>query len=377
VERDLKLLWFALLCVMYGFGVYSACFFNFATEVLKIKPHEIGIVESIRETPGFLCVLVSALCMNIAEPVVASLAFALMVIGTGAYAWIKNVHSLMFWSFVWSVGIHTWMPLQSSMAMSLAREGEKGKRLGQTACVGSLGSVCGMLTVLIFGNAMEYGTWFLLGSGAMAIAAVTMLFVRRDIGHPDKPRFVWKRRYRLYYALTFLEGCRKQVFFTFALYALTKVYHTQLRTIALLMVVNSVVNIVGAPRVGRLIDRIGERKILIASYCALIFVFLGYALIRHAHALYVLYCLDNLFYLSTTCLTTYLQKIAEPEDVMPSLSLGVTFNHTAAVIVPLVGGFLWASLGYPITFMGGAFVVAVSLLLATRVPVSHPFRGQS
>ncbi len=326
------------------------------------------MVESIRETPGFLCVLVAALCMRFAEPVVASLAFALMFIGNAAYAWITTVTGLMFWSFVWSVGIHTWMPLQSSMTMSLAKEGEKGKRLGQTACVGSLGAVCGMLTVLVFGHAMSYGSWFLYGSSAMAVAAVTMLFVRRDIGHPDKPRFVWKSRYRLYYALTFLEGCRKQVFFTFALYALTKVYHTQLRTIALLMVVNSIVNIFGAPRVGRLIDRIGERKILVTSYLALIFVFLGYAAIKNAHALYVLYCLDNLFYLSTTCLTTYLQKIAEPEDVMPSLSLGVTLNHTAAVLVPLVGGFLWASLGYPITFLGGAFVVAISLVLATRVP---------
>lgn len=368
MDRDLKILWLALLCLMYGFGVYSACFFNFATEILRIKPHEIGIVESIRETPGFLCVLVTALSMHIAEPVVASLAFCLMVIGTGAYAWIKSVHALMIWSFVWSVGIHTWMPLQSSMVLALAREGEKGKRLGQTSCVGSLGAVAGMLTVLSLGNSLEYSTWFLVGSGSMACAAVAMLFVRRDIGHPDKPRFVWKRRYRLYYLLTFLEGCRKQVFFTFALYALTKVYHTRLRTIALLMVINSIVNIIGAPRVGRLIDRIGERKILITSYTALILVFLGYAYIRHAHVLYVLYCLDNLFYLSTTCLTTYLQKIANPEDVMPSLSLGVTLNHTAAVLVPLIGGFLWASLGYPITFTGGAVVVAISLVLASRVP---------
>ena len=369
VERDLKLVWFALACLMYGFGVYSACFFNFATEVLRIEPEALGMVEAIRETPGFLCVAVAALTMRIVEPVLGSIAFCLMVVGMGAYAWVGNVHSLMLWSFVWSIGLHTWMPLQSSIVLNLAREGQKGKRLGQTACVGSVGAVSGMLTVMIFGHALGYAKWFLLGSAAMAVAAVAMFAVRRDIGHPDKPRFVWKRRYRLYYALTFLEGCRKQVFFTFALYALTKVYHTHLRTIALLMVVNGVVNIFGAPRVGRLIDRIGERKILLVSYASLILVFIGYAQIRHAHVLYILYCLDNLFYLSTTCLTTYLQKIAEPQDVMPSLSMGVTLNHTAAVLVPLIGGFLWASLGYPVTFLGGAVVVAISLSLAARVPV--------
>jgi predicted MFS family arabinose efflux permease len=196
--------------------------------------------------------------------------------------------------------------------------------------------------------------------------------VRRDIGHVDKPRFVLKGKYRLYYALTFLEGCRKQVFFTFAVFALTKVYHTHLRVIALLMLVNGLVNMFGAPVVGRLIDRIGERKILLTSYAALIFVFLGYAEIRHAHVLYVMYCLDNLFYLSTTCLTTYLQKIAAPEDLMPTLSMGVTMNHIAAVLVPLIGGYLWASLGYPVTFKGGAIVVFVSFLLASRVGRKRP-----
>jgi predicted MFS family arabinose efflux permease len=125
---------------------------------------------------------------------------------------------------------------------------------------------------------------------------------------------------------------------------------------------------IGYPIVGKLIDRIGERKILLASYSSLIMVFVCYATIRHAPILCALYCLDNLFYLSTTCLTTYIQKIAALEDLMPTLSLGVTLNHTAAVVVPLIGGFLWASLGYPVTFFGGAVVVFISLLMAARAP---------
>lgn len=367
VRRDLKFLWAAVFCLMFGFGIYGATFFNFATEVLKVQPREIGVVEAIRETPGFLCVLVAALTMRVAEPVLGSISLVLMTIGLGAYAWVGGVHSLVVWSFVWSVGLHTWMPIQSSLVMHLSDDGAKGKRLGQTACIGSIGGVLGMAAVMIVGLRLPYPQWFLLGSASMGVAALAMLMVRRDIGSADKPRFVWKPRYSLYYALTFLEGCRKQVFFTFAVYALTKVYSTQLRTIALLMVVNHLVNIFGAPRVGRMIDRIGERKILITSYTALIAVFLGYAIVEHAHVLYVLYCLDNLFYLSTTCLTTYLQKIAAPEDLMPTLSLGVTLNHTAAVLVPLIGGFLWASFGYQVTFYGGAVVVAISLLLARRV----------
>lgn len=367
-SRDLKLLWLAVFLMMIGFGIYSSTFFNFATEELRIGPKSMGWLEAIRETPGFLCVLAAALTMRIAEPLLGSITMLMTAVGLAAYAWVSGIHSLMVWSFVWSVGLHTWMPIQSSLALRLADEGSKGKRLGQTACAGSIGALIGMIAVRQVNYALSYQTWFLAGAAFIFAAAAVMLMLRRDTGHSEKPRFVWRRRYSLYYWLALLEGCRKQVFFTFAVYALTKVYHTRLQTIALLMIINTVVNMIGAPWIGRMIDRIGERRILLTSYFALIFVFIGYASIKHASILCVLYCLDNLFYLSTSCLTTYLQKIASPEDLMPSLSLGVTLNHTAAVMVPLIGGYLWASLGYPVTFSGGAVVVAISLMLAMRVP---------
>ncbi|MCE5198978.1 MAG: MFS transporter [Armatimonadota bacterium] len=368
LKRDLKLLWTAVFCMMYGFGIYSAIFYNFATETLSIQPNQLGPVEAVREFPGILCFLLAALTMRVAEPMLGSIMLFAMSGGMAAYAWVHGIPSLMAFSFVWSVGFHAWMPLQSSLVLRFSGEGNnKGKRLGQTMCVGSLGSVLGMLTVRLIGNTIIYPHWFLFGSGMIFLAAVVMLGLRREINHADRPRFVWKRKYGLYYWLTLLEGGRKQVFMTFAVYALTREYHTSLKTVALLMVINNIVNMVGGPYVGRLIDRIGERKILMSSYSALILVFIGYAKIPNAHILYVLYCLDNFFYLSTTCLTTYLQKIAEPEDLTPALSTGVTANHVMAVVVPLIGGQLWASLGYQVTFLGGAVVVVVSLFLASRL----------
>lgn len=370
--RDLKLVWISVFSLGVGFGIYNATFFNFITEFIRIKPTQLGWLEATRELPGLLCFVIAAFTMRVAEPLLAAFAFLMMAIGVTGISAVHSVPVLVLWSFVWSVGIHTWMPLGSSITMHLAGENEKGRRLGQTSGSWSLGCVLGMSCVLLLGPKLSYQTYYLCCGGFYLAAAAVMSRVRRDIGRTDKPALVWKRRYRLYYALTFLEGCRKQVFFTFALFALTRVYHTHLRIIALLMLVNSLVNMVGAPIVGRLIDRIGERKILLSSYAALIFVFIGYAEIKNAYFLYLMYCLDNLFYLSTTCLTTFIQKIAEPEDLMPTLSMGVTMNHIAAVLVPLTGGYLWASLGYPVTFRGGAVVVFISLLLASRVGRKTP-----
>ena len=355
--------------MMLGFGVYNTVIFNFMTETLKIRPESLGIVEAVRESPGLLCFVFAGLTMRIAEPMLGSIAVLLMSVGMAAYVGVDSVLTLMICSFVWSVGLHVWMPLQSSIVLGLADKSHRGRRLGQTAAAGSSGALLGMLVVMWLNNRLTYSTWFIIGAVGVFIASMILMRIRRDIGSPEKPRFVWKRKYWVYYVLSMLEGGRKQVFMTFAIYALTREYNTPLRTVAFLMVVNSIVNIFEGPMIGRMIDKVGAKKILTISYAGLILVFAGYAMVEHAAVLYVLYCVDNLFYISADCMTIYLHRIAAPEDLMPTLSVGVTLNHIAAVVVPLVGGWLWASFGYPAAFIGGAVMVTASLIItAAKLP---------
>lgn len=378
---DLKRLWAAVFFLFLGFGAYSACSPNFATDIIKIRPMGIGLVEAVRELPGFLCVFVAALTMRIAEPILGAIAFTLMAIGVGAYATVMGVPSLLVWSFVWSVGMHAWMPISSSLTLNLSEENSKGKRIGQTAAIGSIGTVLGMLAIRlsVSGNphpGREFYQVVFCAAGAMiAAGAVILVTLRRDIGHMDKPRMVWKSKFLRYYLLSMLEGGRKQVFFTFAPYTLTRIFHAGVEVMSMLMVINAVVGIVGAPLVGKLIDRVRERRIMLWSYSLLVVVFLLYGTIHKApetvgmSALWVfpilcaLYCLDNLLYLSTMCLTTYVQRIAGPEDLMPTLSMGVTMNHVAAVLVPLIGGYLWMRFSYPVMFFAGGVVVVLSILV--------------
>ena len=376
--RDLRLLAFTVFCVSFGFGAYFSTFNNFAVETLNLKPHQLGMLESLREMPGFLIVLVAALTMRVAEPILAAIALSLLAIGLGGYYVVDDIPSLILYSLIWSIGLHAWMPISPSMALSLADERSKGRRLGQLAAVGAFGTICGMGLVLLGGSIIGFRSIFIIAGLIVAAGAVSVSMISRDIGQKEKPRLVMKRRYSLYYALVFLEGCRKQVFITFAIFALVRNYGTPLRVVAALMIINNVMNVLLAPKVGRLIDRIGERRVLIFCYSALIPVFIGYALVKQPPVLYVLYCLDNLFFLGSIGLTTYLHKIADPADVMPSLAMGVSVNHAAAVIVPVTGGLLWTKLGYPTTFFGGAAVVAISALTVLRMRIRKPAEaGQS
>ena len=134
-----------------------------------------------------------------------------------------------------------------------------------------------------------------------------------------------------------------------------------------LVLVNQTLITLTAPLMGRLVDRLGERAVLSWSYIGLVFVFFGYGAIQHRPTLYVLYCVDNLIFFGGIALTTFLHKIAPQEDLKPTLSMGVTMNHFAAVAAPLAGGLVWRYFGYQVIFFSGAILALISLLVSQWV----------
>jgi predicted MFS family arabinose efflux permease len=351
-----------------GLGIQIASYPNFMVEQLAIRPEQLGILETVRETPGFILVFIAALTMHIAEPVLAAGALLLEAIGMSSVFFVVSVDTLILISFTWSLGLHTWMPLNQSIALALSDDTNRGMRLGQVRSTTSLANLAGMGLVALLAAPLGLRSVFLVAGAAIFVAALLVFRIPRDLRHVEKPRLVFKRKYGLYYALTFLEGSRKQVFITFAVFALVKVYGATVREVALAMVAVSVVNLVISPIVGRAIDRWGERRILTVNYVSLVFIFIGYAVVTYLPALFGLYILDGIIFTLSLAVTTYMDRIADRPDVMPTLSMGVTANHLAAIVIPVSGGLLWASYGYQLFFVAGAVIVAVSLVVAQFVP---------
>jgi len=123
-----------------------------------------------------------------------------------------------------------------------------------------------------------------------------------------------------------------------------------------------------SPAVGRLIDRIGERKILVFYYSFMTICFLGYAFIRSKYILYGVFLLDSSFFVFAMALTTYIGRLAPANEKTMTLSMGVAMNHVAAVTMPLVGGIVWKYLGFKWTFLIGSAAAAASILAAMNVP---------
>jgi len=358
----------AVAGVGFFFGVQLTLFNNFVVERLDIEPHQLGFVEALREVPGFLNVLFVALMIRWAPPVVAAAALAVMGLGLACYLWVDSVPSLALFSVVWSIGFHCWLPLEQAMALTLSPEGEKGKWLGQLRSVQSLAWMLSIGVCILILPHIGYEGMFVLAGFVTLGGGVALLFASRRPPAEEQTRFVLRRKYGLYYALNFLQGCRKQMFITFAIFALVKVHGMTVETTMILVLINQALITVTGPMLGRLVDRLGERVMLSASYLGLVFVFAGYALIDHRPTLYVLYCIDNLIFFGSIALNTYLYRIADRADLQPTLSMGVTMNHLAAVVAPLAGGLVWYHFGYRVIFISGSVMALISLIVSQWVP---------
>ncbi len=233
----------------------------------------------------------------------------------------------------------------------------------------SVNSLAWLITIGICNVIYDYVGYeglFVMAGVATILGGIAILFAEKK--KPDiEKRIVFRRRYSLYYVLNFLQGLRKQVFITFAIYALVKVHGMSVSTTLKLVFVNQLLITLTASWMGRLVDRHGERVMLSASYIGLAIVFFGYATVHHRPTLYVLYCIDNLIFFGGIALTTYLHKIAPEEDLKPTLSMGVTMNHVAAVTAPLVGGFAWRYFGYEVIFFAGSVLAVFSLIVSQWV----------
>ncbi len=371
-RRGMLFLGFAVAAVAFTVMIQLGLNDNFLVEDLGLNGLQKGILEAYRESCGIFAFGFLAILAGLAEPLIGAAMLVIFGIGLGAYAGVHSFFWLAIISMVWSQGLHVWMPLPNSMVLSLAEPGQTGRRLGQMQAAGAVGSVLGLSAALLLTLGHVPIRPIYIVAGAVAIlGAAACLAVPRDIKTPG-PRLVFRRKYSIFYMLSFLEGWRKQIFMAFAGFLLVSQYHTSLRTMLCLWIAVQALGWVTSPAVGKLIDRIGERRILMFYYSSLTLFFCGYAVIRNPYFLYALFLIDNAFFVFGMALTTYVRRIAPASEHTPTLSLGVAMNHVAAVMMPLLGGFVWKYLGYQWVFVVGAVSASASVVAASRVPRHQP-----
>jgi len=237
--------------------------------------------------------------------------------------------------------------------------------MGQLKSLGAIAAVLGTGAVYLFVGSLGYESMFTIVGSLVATGGVILFIVGKG-GHslPTRRKVRLRKRYSLFYALTFLMGSRRHIFTTFAPFLLVQAYGVDVKMMSLLLLINSLVNIYVFQKVGKLVAKLGERTVLTFAFAALIPIFLGYAYIGLLPVLCILFVLDNVLFGFNLAMPTYLQKIAvSPEELTANMSLQETINHISAVIVPVVGGTIWILFGSQAPFLAGVGIAVISLVL--------------
>ena len=360
----------------FGHRVWQAMFNNFAVEKIGVGPEAIGWIQSVRELPGLLAFVLAFLALVLSE--LRIMAVSLMVLGLGLVltGQATTIPIVLVSTIVMSFGFHFFEPCSSGVVlMSIERE-ESPKVLGQLRSLGAVAALVATGVVYLLVERLGYRALFLVVGIAVAVGgAILFTRGRGEYDLPPKRRVKLRKRYWLFYTLAFLMGSRRHIFTTFAPFLLVLTYGVNVRTMSILFLVNALVNTYVYQKVGKLVPKLGERAILTVAFALLIPVFLGYAYVRFLPVLFGLFILDNMLFGFNLGLTTYLQKIAvTPEELTSNLSAQTTINHISAVIIPVVGGTIWALLGSRATFLIGVAIAAISLALAQliRIPSAPP-----
>jgi hypothetical protein len=331
------------------------------------------MLQSIREIPGFLAFTAVLVLLIVKEQTFAYLSLALLGIGVAITGYFPSVIGLYLSTFLMSVGFHYFETIKQSLSLQWLTIDEAPAMLGRLIAVSSVASLLTYsflwLAETYFG--LSYQTIYLVGGGCCLLLTLFMWlgFPRFKSKTPQRKELLMRKRYWLYYALTFMGGARRQIFTVFAGFLMVEKFGYSVSNIAALFIINHLFNWAFAGRIGALVGRIGERRALTFEYCGLFCVFTAYAFVDDANWAAGLYVADHLFFSLAIAIKTYFQKIADPADMASTAGVAFTINHIAAVVIPALFGLVWL-VSPMIVFLMGSGMALVSLLLARNIPLA-------
>lgn len=370
-----------------GVGCFAAALNNYLSDIHGITIFQRGVVEFFRELPGFALVFILALMHRLSDWRVMRLGTAVSLLAALALLCPTNKAGLTALIMLFSTGEHLVMPARQSLAMQVARPGREGSSLGLMTCVMNAGTILGSLLVaVVFWIGTHY---FGIDNSIILFRAVWILIALLLTGSiistytknaPNRitrrPRLYFHQKFNKFYVLELFYGARKQIFLTFAPYVLIKIYHLSTPQVAVLMGVSALVNMLGAPTVGRITDRFGYRFVMIWDTLILFWVALAYGYAGVIFPLHIAvwivcgnYLLDGLISTASLATNIYVRQIAaDPNELTSTLSTGISINHLISILIALAGGWIWATFGVSWLFTFSALMALANSAFAWSLP---------
>jgi len=364
----------ATIIMSVTFSAWLAMLNNFAITHAYFTGAEIGMLQSLREIPGFLAFTAVFVLLVLKEQTFAVVSLALLSIGVAVTGFFPTIYGLYATTILMSVGFHYYETINQSLSLQWFNQNEAPEKLGRLLSIKSASALIAYGAVWISFSLLDADyKWVYFALGSLGLIFTLVLFMAMpefNHGAPQHKKMILKKRYGLYYLLTFFSGARRQIFVVFAGFLMVEKFGYSVAQITALYMFNHVINFFLAPKIGAWIGRVGERKALTLEYVGLIFVFTGYALVESSTIAAGLYVVDHLFFAMAIALKTYFKKIADPQDLAGSAGVSFSINHIAAVVIPALFGLVWL-IDNSFVFYAGVALASCSLILSQWVPKPH------
>ncbi|MFT4924204.1 MAG: hypothetical protein ACI8WB_000282 [Phenylobacterium sp.] len=354
----------------FTFAGWMAMLNNFAIDKAQFTGVEIGLLQSFREIPGFLAFTAVFILLAVTEQKLALISLAMLSLGIAITGYFPFEYGLYATTVLMSLGFHYFETINQSLQLQYLSKEEAPKVMGQLISVKSAASLLAYGAIWLSFNflALEYQMAYLIfgGIGLAMLAVIVTSFPVFTSHTVQNKHLVLRQRYWLFYILVFLSGARRQIFMVFAGFMMVEKFDYAVSDIAVLYIINHVLNLYAGAKIGALVGRIGERRALTFEYVGLIFVFVGYALVENEHIAAGLYVIDHLFFAMAIAIKTFFQKIADPADIASSSGVSFTINHIAAVVIPAAFGLVWMINPSWVFYMGAALAF-ISLIFSQQI----------
>ena len=368
-----------------AYGLYKGVIDNYLAEIVGMSSFDKGVSEFFREMPGLLLVFILALLYMFSAESIYRIGALFMLVGMAAQSVVPASRVLVILCiFVYSLGEHMQLGMRNTMSLQYAREGRGGEALGLQNAAQQIGTLAGYLVIitaslLIKNSSRMYRGAFAASAGIIGLGFISSLrMTSTSTTDKSRQRFYFRRKFTKYYMLEVFYGARKQVFFTFGPYVLVLFYGANAMTISALFAISSVCGFFASPVVGKIIDRVGYKAVMVADTLILVVVCFFYGFAHHIfprNVAFVVCCLnyilDSVISLASMASNVYVQDISESADeVRATISTGVSVNHMITILIALFGGWIWQTLGIETLFILSALLGLCNSAYAATIKVS-------
>ncbi len=376
-----KALLVSILATSLGYGLYKGILDNYLAQIVTMNEFDRGLTEFFREMPGLLLVFILAALYTFSAERLYKIGSLIMLGGMVMISAVPPEKALVTMAVsLYSLGEHIQLGMKSTLTLGYALPGRGGEALGVQSAVNQIGSLAGLIVIIVAflfvpeGSSFRIFFWFasLITLGSVATAMRLKGSSRTD---PHRKRFYFRKKYTKYYMLEIFYGARKQVFFTFGPYVLILFYGARTAAISFLLALAAVAGFLLAPVVGRIIDRIGYKTVMVADTLILVVVCFFYGFAHHLfprNVAYIVCCinyiLDSVISLAAMASSVYVQDISDdPDEVRATLSTGISVNHMITILIALFGGWIWQTLGIETLFMLSALLGLINSAYAATI----------